>query len=531
MRRTNKVRAAWLALGLGCVPASSALAGGFEYPGLGPNALGRGGAYAVRADSPMALGLNPAMLAWLDGSQLTLQANVGFLDACMTRSGNYLDNITGLDVSDFGNSDNDATWYDYNTGNGKPFPKVCNDGPPGPGLGLAFSYKLMDNLGLAVGVLTPAGVGHTVWGDPEKGTVKSGGVLLPTPTRYQLIEAQPLILYPTVGIGYSPHPMVSFGASLMWGIASMKFRNNLRAIEAENPASDFRADLEASDFFIPGFIGSVQVRPMDGLEIMAGVRWSDNVKGRGSLDLTWAPYGADVPESTKTTLTKIDDVRLSAPQPWQIMGGIRYGHKLPEGGLEEGAIRDPMSLELFDLEFDFQYEFNSVVDNFVINIPAGSRAQTPSYAAGLPLTATDLTVELPTYNESPHRWKDQVSLRLGGDYNILRNQLAARAGFSYESSGVDERFAGIDFWNGERYGLHLGATYRVARLDISLAYAHFFQTAIDVSPTEANYPQLSANEACTSRSCPLGRYTGRIVNAGKYESSLDVLSLGVNYHF
>src|SRR5690554_6726127 len=64
-------------------------AGGFEFAAPGTRALGRGGAFAARADDPMALGYNPAALAFLPGYQLMLGSHLSFYDACVERTGTY----------------------------------------------------------------------------------------------------------------------------------------------------------------------------------------------------------------------------------------------------------------------------------------------------------------------------------------------------------------------------------------------------------------------------------------------------------
>src|SRR5688572_2254849 len=91
-------------------------AGGFEYPGAGARSLGRGGAFYARADDPLALQYNPAALAYLSGTQLMLNVNLGFLGACADREGTYIENLGGEDISRFGDV------------NGTPSPYLEADG-------------------------------------------------------------------------------------------------------------------------------------------------------------------------------------------------------------------------------------------------------------------------------------------------------------------------------------------------------------------------------------------------------------------
>ena len=74
-----------------CVTAIplKALAGGAEYPAEGGQGLGRGGAYMARADNAWVLSRNPALLADLWGSQLSISANMGFSRPCFHPSGGF----------------------------------------------------------------------------------------------------------------------------------------------------------------------------------------------------------------------------------------------------------------------------------------------------------------------------------------------------------------------------------------------------------------------------------------------------------
>ena len=65
---------------------SSASAGGYEFPGDGARALGRGGAFAARADDPMAIVVNPAGLASLPGTQIWVSTHLAFAKDCFTRN-------------------------------------------------------------------------------------------------------------------------------------------------------------------------------------------------------------------------------------------------------------------------------------------------------------------------------------------------------------------------------------------------------------------------------------------------------------
>ena len=66
-----------------------ALAGGFEIPDNGTQALGRGGAFVAKASDPTAIYHNPAGLAQQRGTRLLANANISFQAIEFQRSGTY----------------------------------------------------------------------------------------------------------------------------------------------------------------------------------------------------------------------------------------------------------------------------------------------------------------------------------------------------------------------------------------------------------------------------------------------------------
>lgn len=519
---------------LGAVVAFAAVprsveAGGFEYPAAGTRSLGRGGAFFARADDPFALSYNPAGLAFLSGSQLMLSANIAFFDACATRTGRYGDNIGVRDFSRFGtdvDGDGEVTSDDYFN---LPFEEVCNEGPPSPGgAGLVFTHRLNEQLGFGVGVVAPAAAGHLVWGNADDdGSVRhSSGMTLPAPSRYQLIESQALILYPSIGVGWSPTPMLSFGLTFQWGIGNFAFTNVTRATAGEGPMSDIYTELEAGDFFIPRVIVSAHLVPHDNIDVMIGALISDDVRGSGTLGLESGRYGTGMPGSTDSYRAELEDVRLHAPQPWQFQLGVRYADRITPRPRDVQAVErlsnrveDPMSNERWDVEVDVIYEMNSRVDALVVRPPVDATLLIGD-AGGMPVE-----LPLPDRIALPHNWKDQLALRVGGDYNVIPGMAAVRLGFSFETDGVTPGYQGLDFFPTQRIGIHGGLTVRLGRIDVSLAYAHIFQSDIEVpahvegDDDTAQLEQVSADEM------------GDIINAGTYSSNFDVLAISANYHF
>jgi hypothetical protein len=482
----------------------------------------------ARADDPMLLLYNPANLAALSGKQLLLNANLAAFDACYQRRSArniYADGVDGGTLSRFG---------DPNDWAASSWPQVCNEAFPQIAPSLVFVMPLSRGLGLGIGILGPAGVGMGEWGNPDTGEVTVDGQALPPPSRYLVVDQKLQIIYPTVGIGYSPIKGLRLGAAFQWGVARLDYLTYVVPNTGENPALDVRADLEATDAFMPAVIGSAHLVPHDNLDIAVGFRWSDSLEAKAPTRLIFGDYGVGDPDtlmpvnSTVPTTTDVANARIKAPMPWQLSLGVRYADRISPRPTDpaqverlSGRVEDPMSNEWWDVELDVVYERNSLVDDLEISFPAGTVLETrnivPDGGSGARLEETELP--FPSRVVVPHRWKDQLSFRLGGDYNVMPGLAALRLGFSFETRGIRKGYATPDFLPGMRFGVHAGLTLRLGRFDVSLAYAHLFQETFEVGVDEAAVPQISAVPEAA-----------RIVNAGSYSANFDVFSLGLNWH-
>src|SRR5688500_10108317 len=171
---------------LACAP-SVARAGGIELVGQSALSLGRGGAVLARADDPMVLAYNPAGLAELRGTQLTLQLNLALFDACVDPAGFYgwgvyppaarsrfIDPETGAgEVVPLGEIDRSgrrrrvaaADSYD------DPYDTVCLDQNVAPIPQLAWAMRVTEELGIGFGFIFPAVLPSGRWGG-ENGIIR-----------------------------------------------------------------------------------------------------------------------------------------------------------------------------------------------------------------------------------------------------------------------------------------------------------------------------------------------------------------------
>lgn len=546
---------ATLTLLLTSLSPTLAHAGGFEFAGPGTRALGRGGAFMARADDPMALGYNPAALAFLPGYQLQLGSHLIFYDACVDRAGGYDDSdvsSTWAFESRFGapDSGDPGNWVN------QPFPQVCRSGAPGPSPQLVFTMHPLPELGIGFGILAPSGVGSGHWGNDD-GTLEANGQTLPTPTRYGLVSQELLLFYPSVGVGYSPVEWLSFGVTLQWGIAVVDFVNHTSAGSGpEDPGDDVRTHLQAFDGFVPAAIFSAHIVPIDQLDITLMARVSDGIDAGATLNLTTGAYGTGQVGSLRPLRTELPGTRLQAGLPMQFGLGVRYADRTErryrdpeEAGRVTGRVEDRMQNEVWDIELDLVYTYNGAVKDFVVTPPAGAAANVCE-ADGSDDPEGCLSrfdASLPGQLPLPHGWSDQFSARLGADWNVVPGTVALRAGTHFETSGLSSRYQIQDVLPGMRLGLHLGATFRFDVFDFSIAYAHIFQWSETVTAADANYRHVAATgmegqcpdpggadydpeNPVTSRGCyPQG--FGNAVNAGTYHAEFNVVSASVRMHF
>ena len=209
-----------------------------------------------------------------------------------------------------------------------------------------------------------------------------------------------------------------------------------------------------------------------------------------------------------------------------------------------------MQNERWDIELDLVYEINRRVDRFTVTLPpcpSGNPDADCNMGRWEAQADTGLYQGIPPSLALEHRLRDQLSLRLGGDYNFVPGVAAARLGFSYETMGVEHGFQQLDFMPFQRFGLHAGFTVRLAdRFDISLSYAHIFQSEQVVSEDDAQLHQTNAESRIGELTClegaadpddcgrPQAQGTfgeGTVINAGRFTSHFDILSLGLTYHF
>lgn len=600
------------------VPSQSVHAGGMEYTGPGTVALGRGGAVTARADNPMVLDYNPAGLAELRGTQLLADVNLAFFSACVDPIGYYgwgtYNPSAGGGPSRFKNpntgqeetlylgigpdyvasgqitqADYDKAMAYYND----PLDTVCMKQVYLPIPQFVITTRISENLGLGAGLVFPAQQPVGAWGGEDGVIIGRNGDVRPSPVRYMLLESSQLALFPTIGVGYRLPGLdrIRLGLALQWGMITVTQSAMVGSSGGTTPRGDARYEMHGKDLFVPAVIFSTHFVPIDAVDIVLAGKWQDDLDASGNLNIETGIFDP----SLTPLVSKVKVNSIHQNMPWKLRGGIRFADRIvprpktvaDEKGDETGksAIRDPLSDELWDVEVDVEFQYNSRNQYQKIDYPTGeviwiqgaankTTGVVPERKAVVypaPITVDGKTTAAPTIMDK--RWKDQFSIRAGGTYNVLRGILAISAGVHWENRGVDPNYMQLDFWPVSRLGLHGGVIVRLFRsIDLAFSYAHIFQEDIVVQspshlaageiyrnvsdPSKANTVNIdksvgvaeSAQGRVVVEETPVKNPDGTasikqtiligtsgmpqwITNAGTYRSSYNVIAAGMNVHF
>ncbi len=506
-----------------------------EFPDNGSEQEGRGGAWVARASDPLAAFYNPAGLAG-QPTRLTLQSNVSFQRTCFTR-------VKAL---------NDGTVDGVTPGG--TYPRVCSDANPFPGPQLGATFRLTPRLGLGVLLLGPSAVGQSTW--PEfVGTSAA-------PERYLLTQDSTLVFTPTIAVGWEVVDRLRIGASFQFGIApTLDFVSASPAINSSlsTPATnDLRAELRASDWFIPGFTLGTIWSPGDEVDVAGWYRWSAPIDAKGDVRTASAYYTPAVSQGNTAGVTRGDtsqpdcgnaaqaasrpcgsgdNAHLKVPIPMEAKVGVRY-HRRRAGAARDPHRRDPIADDAFDVEADFTWANDSAFDYLELSFPGNAQGNgTIPANPGVP-------GNLPPDASVRHHYRDVFGVRLGGEVSVLPDELSIRLGGFLETPAADPTYQNIDFDGAARFGLSGGGTYRFAigahSLDLMLGYGHVFFATLDNGDPGARGLLGLAGTACNPTSnapgatCPNGNLkyrTNWAVNLGTITRSIDVVNVGVSYSF
>lgn len=509
VRSTRSLVAAASVLALGLSASNASATNALEYPGTGAQAIGRGGAWVARASNPWAVYANPAGLA-RQGTGVALNVNIPFTETCFDREGPG-DPPSGLNTA---------------------YPEVCSEGGPTPVPSLGGTFRIADGLTVGLAAVAPNVYGKLAFPETVSmtNTLANGSQVeldVASPQRYMLLELDGIIVGNTLGVGYEAAENLRFGASFIWGIASLELISATKSLNNSNEAedgdlytSDVLAELQVRDFFIPGFVIGAQYAPAEEVELGFALRWQDAVKAKGDLTVTplyWRGSGTN-PNATAidTTETAGDDASsFELPHPMTVMLGGRYRKPRTPGKPGRGEVYDPLVDDVFDVELNVVYTQNSAYDKAKLRFPDDPRISLEAQVPG---------GQVPSNGDQEYFLEgDTIGVRVGGDYVILPGQLAVRAGAWYEPNVQREEYATVTMVATRRIGLSLGGQYRIGPVDIEASFMHVNFDDID-NGGNGSVRALSGSQNDGFRST-------YAINGGKVSQSANIIALGAGATF
>lgn len=462
-----------------------------EYPDNGAAAFSRGGAWLATANEPIAAHYNPAALA-MQESGFSIDVNLAFAETCFDRRGPGNVRVGPIDASSPG-----ILLYDVVCSERGGFPTTL------PSIAVAFRATRAVAFGLAV---VPPATYPTAKGQfplTAQGTNLNDGsrLPLPAPYRYLQVEQQSTILFPTASVGFAPSNHVRFGVGFVAGIGVINLStvgvSNLAGndIGGDHMIDDSLSALRTRDLFVPGVTASIHWSIAPWLDVAAWGRWMDAIRtSSGSLDVTQKVFDARgqvnppctglLPDGTISFATCGNQsvpnhfpdavTRFVFPLPPEARVGVRL--HLPRRSAAraeaDARSRDPLHDDVFDVEVNGSYTWSSLAD--VIQV----RFQDDGAGSGA-LVTQPTGVRVPPNADRPTGYRDSIGVRLGGQWNLVRDVFGIRAGGWIETRSQDPRFLTIAPVGATRYGFGGGFVVRYGALDVSLGYQRHLSEGLD----------------------------------------------------
>lgn len=471
--------------------SSAAWAGGFELGANGTEALGRGGAFAAKADSPLALDYNVAGLAQLRGTRVVFDNNLFFSQYRFARAGG--DSLGAFpEIGDHASQPFWAPWF-----------------------GLSTDFGFFRRWTFAIGAFGPSSVGKRNFGlfAPSDSNPRRPG-----PGRYDVVATDLLIVQPTLAIAVRAHRVIDLGFSgqlvaAQFNLSSATYApQDLGGMYPKSAACATSTEAADCDAFTRVQVQSwdnfalqlgALLHPGGGLHIGAHVRTAVNL---GTKPITASgTVSASEPPSIAGFGVGADrmEARFLARLPWIARLGVRYAFS------KSGR-------EIADIELDGVYESWGQME--------GSDNQ-------LTLVNPPVLINggMPIDIRLVHNYRDTFGLRLGGSWRQPLSQSASltlRLGAYYDTSATNPADTRIDFDTLSKIGGTGGLGFSLRGLTLNLAYAYLHSM-----PRTVTDGALVPIDGLTGKPLAIDGRPAPAVNNGDYRGQNHILSLGLSIVF
>lgn len=459
-----------------------------EYPDNGSAAFSRGGAWLAVANEPIAAHYNPAGLS-LQATAFSVEQQLTFPRTCFDRRG---PNGATAGPSDSTVQANGTPYFSYR--------EVCSQKAAFPNTipTIGVSWRATARLGVGVALVPPAAYGVAEGQFP----ILAEGIdnqtrkprLLPAPYRYMQLDQESTILFPTISVGYELFSHFHVGVGFISGIGIINLTtvgvSNLNSVDdkGDHMADDSLSRLQTKDLFVPGAVVSLLWSPTPFLDAALWARWIDAVRSdTGDLDISLPTFngdgGVNPPCAGVAGCSTKQSVLNHLPGavthfeyriPPEVRLGARFHRPRSEARLAfdlPNPVRDPLHDDYFDVEVDGSYTFNSAADTVQIRFPEKNGS------GAILVKPTD--VPLPPNADRPTGYQDSVGIRVGGQWNAVRDLFGVRAGGWVESRSQDPAFLTIAPVGALRWGFGGGVVVRNGFFDISIGYQRQMSAGLD----------------------------------------------------
>jgi long-subunit fatty acid transport protein len=385
--------------------------------------------------------------------------------------------------------DANLAWQDVRFTPATGEPAVSNGAPPFFAPAAAASWGLgpvgpLPALTVALGATGPAAIGKLSY--PGDGA-----------QRYALVSSDTTIAYLSGGVGATLARWLDAGVTLQLVKGHATFTQAVWS--GETPGTEMGQDsvahVDVTSGFIPTGVFGLTVRPSPRVAIGVSYRPRFTFDASGTL-LADLPKTAQAVGAFQTGAS----ARFLLPMPDVVRAGVQVR---------------PTPRWL--VEADVVLERWSTLDALRL-LPKDITIESPNLGSG-PKTLPDIVL--------PHGYEDAWSVRLGGERELVPGRLTARAGVLRETSAVPLASTSVDFPNWERTAVSVGASVAIpgTPVTVDVAWAHHFLP----TRTVTNSAVAQVVTPCLSNGCTTPPPT--VVGNGRYEASLDVVSLSARVAF
>jgi long-chain fatty acid transport protein len=159
--------------------------------------------------------------------------------------------------------------------------------------------------------------------------------------------------------------------------------------------------------------------------------------------------------------------------PPEVRAGVRFHASRPDAvrAFDMARVRDPLHDDVFDVEVDGSYTWNSLASSIDVRFREAN-------GQGVLMTAPT-NVPVPPNADRVTGYRDSIGVRLGGQWNVVRDVFGLRAGGWVETRSQDPRFLTVDAIGATRFGVGGGVVARYGALDVSIGYQRHLSEGLD----------------------------------------------------